>query len=207
MKTTDHSGVARVFATPRNFPVLGRAEPRVARFESQQAHRGARVLVADDSIDSTVGLTTFVEVLGHDARTAYDGRAALELALGWRPDVLFLDLAMPLIDGHEVCRRIRREPWGRRALIVAVTGFGRSEDRWLSRDAGFDRHLVKPVNPRAIAELLQPWLLCGSSSREPVDLRSAAFRAVVRAAGRRFIGQCADPSSKATRHDWRSADR
>ena len=206
MKITDHSGVARVPATPVNFPAFGPAEPRIARFESQRAHRGARVLVADGSIDSTVGLATFVEVLGHDARTAYDGRTALELALGWRPDVLFLDLVMPLIDGHDVCRRIRQEPWGRRALIVAVTGFGRPADRWLSRDAGFDRHLVKPVNPRAIVELLQPWPLCGRSPREPVDLRAAAFRAVARAAGRRFVGQCANGPSKSTWHDW-SGDR
>jgi CheY-like chemotaxis protein len=97
----------------------------------------------------------FLEALGYDVRTAHNGPAALELAQRWHPQAIFLDISMPLIDGDEVCRKLRQERWGRAALIAAVTGFGMPEDRKRSFEAGFDHHLVKPVDPRQIIKLLQ----------------------------------------------------
>jgi CheY-like chemotaxis protein len=115
----------------------------------------ARVLVADDNVDAAVGLAMFLEALGYDVRTAHNGPAALELARRWQPQAIFLDISMPLIDGDEVCRKLREERWGKSALIAAVTGFGMPEDRKRSFEAGFDHHLVKPVDPRHIIKLLQ----------------------------------------------------
>jgi CheY-like chemotaxis protein len=115
----------------------------------------AKVLVADDNVDAAVGLAMFLEALGYDVRTAHNGPAALELARRWRPQAIFLDISMPLIDGNEVCRKLRQESWGKEALIAAVTGFGMPEDRKRSSESGFDYHLVKPVDPRAIIRLLQ----------------------------------------------------
>ncbi len=141
-------------------PTYGaRADPAAA----EAARRGsaaplatpAKVLVADDNVDAAVGLAMFLEALGYDVRTAHNGPAALELARRWHPQAIFLDISMPLIDGNEVCRRLRQESWGKEALIAAVTGFGMPEDRKRSSESGFDYHLVKPVDPRSIIKLLQ----------------------------------------------------
>ena len=129
--------------------------PTIIRAQSRPLPALARVLVADDNIDATVALALFLEALGYELRTAYNGSAALEVARRWRPEAIFLDISMPLIDGDEVCRRLRQERWGREVLIAAVTGFGKPEDRRRSLDAGFDYHLVKPVDPRSIVKLLQ----------------------------------------------------
>src|SRR5262245_4812063 len=115
----------------------------------------ARVLVADDNVDAAVGLGVFLETLGYEVRTAHNGPAALELARRWHPQAIFLDISMPLIDGDEVCRKLRQENWGKQALIAAVTGFGMPEDRRRSAESGFHHHLVKPVDPRSIIKLLQ----------------------------------------------------
>jgi CheY-like chemotaxis protein len=122
---------------------------------SESVETPARVLVADDNVDAAVGLAMFLEALGYDVRTAHNGPAALDHARRWHPQAVFLDISMPLIDGDEVCRKLREERWGKKALIAAVTGFGMPEDRKRSFEAGFDHHLVKPVDPRTIIKLLQ----------------------------------------------------
>jgi CheY-like chemotaxis protein len=132
------------------------AAAEAARRGGQQALEApARVLVADDNVDAAVGLAMFLEALGYDVRTAHNGPAALDLARRWQPQAIFLDISMPLIDGDEVCRKLRQERWGKKAMIAAVTGFGMAEDRKRSFEAGFDHHLVKPVDPRSIIKLLQ----------------------------------------------------
>jgi CheY-like chemotaxis protein len=131
------------------------AASEAARRGSQELEKPARVLVADDNVDAAVGLAMFLEALGYEVRTAHNGPAALELARRWHPQAIFLDISMPLIDGDEVCRKLREERWGKNALIAAVTGFGMPEDRRRSLAAGFDHHLVKPVDPRHIIRLLQ----------------------------------------------------
>ena len=114
-----------------------------------------RILIADDNIDAATCFALLLEATGNEVHTAHDGLEALEAARSWRPDAIFLDIAMPSIDGHEVCRRLREERWAQTVLIVAVTGWGRPEDRRRSLAAGFDHHFVKPVELRQLQELLQ----------------------------------------------------
>jgi len=104
-----------------------------------------RVLIADDLRDSADSLSAYFRSANHEVRTAYDGAEALAAALEFRPHAVFLDIGMPRLNGHEVCRRLREEEWGKDIFIVAITGWGQESDRRLTTDAGFDRHLVKPV--------------------------------------------------------------
>jgi PAS domain S-box-containing protein len=113
-----------------------------------------RVLVVDDNRDSAESLAIFLQLGNHEVRTAFDGAEALELADSFRPDVLLLDLGMPKLNGYEVCRRIREQEWGQRMLIVAQTGWGQEDDKRRTREAGFDEHLVKPVDPTHVAKLV-----------------------------------------------------
>ena len=104
-----------------------------------------RVLVVDDNIDAARALGLLLEQMGHDVQVAHDGLAALEAARGNRPEIVLLDISMPGVDGLGVVRRLRQDPRFRKVPFVAVTGRGTEEDRRLSREAGFDEHLVKPV--------------------------------------------------------------
>jgi PAS domain S-box-containing protein len=113
-----------------------------------------RILIADDNEDATTTLGMVLETLGARVRTASDGVAALEAAADFRPDVALLDIGMPKLDGFEVARRLRNEEWGRRVVVVAMTGWGQEEDKQRAREVGFDHHLVKPVDPAVIHDLL-----------------------------------------------------
>jgi CheY-like chemotaxis protein len=95
-----------------------------------------------------------LQILGHDVRTAYDGAEAVQAAGEYRPDVVLLDIGLPKLNGYDACRRIREQSWGRNLAVVAVTGWGQDEDKQRSKAAGFDRHLVKPVNLPALVDLL-----------------------------------------------------
>ncbi len=105
-----------------------------------------RVLIVDDNLDAALSLSTLLKMTGSETRTAHDGLEAVEVAADFRPDVVLLDLGLPKLNGYDVCRRIREYPWGQRMVLVALTGWGLEEDRRLSRAAGFDHHLVKPVD-------------------------------------------------------------
>jgi CheY-like chemotaxis protein len=109
-----------------------------------------RILVADDNVDSASSLGMLLKIIGHDVRTARDGNEALVVAADFRPDVMLLDIGMPGMDGYELARRVREAPWGKRAMLVAVTGWGQEQARQRSREAGFDQHLVKPVELDAL---------------------------------------------------------
>jgi signal transduction histidine kinase len=113
-----------------------------------------RVLVVDDNRDAAEMLAAMLGAWGQEARVAYDGRGALAIAGAFQPDIVLLDIGLPELDGYEIGRRMRTEPWGQRALLVAVTGWGQESDLERSRHAGFDRHLVKPVVPRLLRELI-----------------------------------------------------
>jgi CheY-like chemotaxis protein len=91
---------------------------------------------------------------GHDVHTAFDGEAALRSAERLLPDVALIDIGMPKANGYEVAQRIREESWGDRIYLVALTGWGQEADRQRAKEAGFDLHLLKPVSPEAIEELL-----------------------------------------------------
>ena len=100
-------------------------------------------------------LALAVQALGYEVEVAYGGAAALRRVEAARPDIVLLDLGMPEVDGYEVCRRIRAAPWGHDILLIAQTGWGNANDRELTRQAGFDHHLVKPVELGALASLLE----------------------------------------------------
>lgn len=115
---------------------------------------GLRILVADDDQDSAESLAMLIQMMGHDVRSAQDGLAAVRLAEAFRPDLIVLDIGMPGLDGYEVCRRIRQQAWGRVVVIAALTGWSRDEDKARSEQAGFDRFLVKPVDPKVLEDLI-----------------------------------------------------
>jgi signal transduction histidine kinase len=124
---------------------------------SAMPERGAirrRVLIADDNADTLETLGTLLELNGHQVFRATDGELALEAAARHQPDIALLDVGMPRLDGYEVARRIRAQDWGRDTLLVAVTGWGQDADRRRSREAGFDLHLVKPLDAGALDRLL-----------------------------------------------------
>ena len=113
-----------------------------------------RILVADDNADALQTLATVLELGGHEVFSASNGSLALESAERHLPEVALLDIGMPLLDGYEVARRIRAQAWGRRITLVALTGWGQDSDRRRSQEAGFDSHLVKPLDLAKLTQLL-----------------------------------------------------
>ena len=132
------------------------AQALEARAESAPRIGGSplRTLIVDDNRDAADSLGMLLRTTGHEIRTAYDGLEALQVASEFRPEVVLLDIGLPKIDGHEVAQRLRREPWGRRMCLIAVTGWSDESDRARSRAAGFDHHLVKPLDTGHLARLL-----------------------------------------------------
>lgn len=130
-------------------------EPQPGGAAVPAAGRVRRVLVVDDEPDGAESLAAVLSLFGNEVRTAPDGEAGVEVAETFRPDVILLDIGMPRVDGYEACRRIRGRPWGRGVVIVALTGWGTDDDRRQARDAGFDHHLTKPVNPADLRALLE----------------------------------------------------
>jgi signal transduction histidine kinase len=113
-----------------------------------------RILVVDDNRDSAESLATLLRLIGNEVRTAHDGRQALEVAAEYRPDMVLLDIGLPVLNGYEVARRLRTEPGYGRPMLVALTGYGSEEDRHRSQSSGFDHHMVKPVDFGALQTLL-----------------------------------------------------
>ncbi|HEY0792644.1 MAG TPA: ATP-binding protein [Chthoniobacterales bacterium] len=118
------------------------------------AHGRAKVLVVEDNRDLAMGLRLLLELKGYVVQVAHDGLEALEAARRFRPAAVLADLGLPGMDGYELAKRLRTEPWGAGALLVALSGYGREEDRQRALAAGFDRHLTKPVDPRVIEAVL-----------------------------------------------------
>jgi signal transduction histidine kinase len=133
-------------------PAAGAAPVPSSEPRQQQPRR---VLVVDDNEDAAQSIAILLGLWGYEATTAYDGNAALAAAADFDPDLVLLDLGLPGLDGCEVARRLRAGGW--RGLLVALTGYGRDEDRARAREAGFDRHLLKPVDPDALRRLLLDW--------------------------------------------------
>ena len=114
-----------------------------------------RILVAEDGRDAADSFGTLLSILGYEVRIAYDGQEAIEAAEAFRPGVVIMDIGMPKLNGYDAARHIRAQPWGKDIFLVALTGWGQSEDRRRSREAGFDRHFTKPVDPAALESLLE----------------------------------------------------
>lgn len=128
-------------ATPA---AISAAEPAPAR----------RILIVDDNRDSADSLAMLLKITGNQTFLAHDGDEAIAAVEKHRPEVVLLDIGLPKLSGHEVCRRVRAQPWGKDIVVLALTGWGQEEDRRKSQEAGFNGHLVKPVNYDELLELL-----------------------------------------------------
>lgn len=129
-------------------------QPEPSKENSGEAGAARRILVEDDNEDARESLALLLEFDGHDVLKASDGPAALIAAREFRPEAILLDIGLPGMDGYEVARRLRVQPETAGILLLAVTGYGQQEDRQRAEAAGFDHHLVKPIDPEALARLL-----------------------------------------------------
>jgi PAS domain S-box-containing protein len=127
-------------------------DERTAELSTPSSRR--RILVVDDNRDSAISLGMMLQLMGNEVRTAHDGLEAVRMAEVFNPDVVLLDIGLPKLNGYEAARRIRHETWGRDMVLIAVTGWGQEEDKRRSKEAGFNFHLVKPVEPASLEKLL-----------------------------------------------------
>jgi CheY-like chemotaxis protein len=162
----EHPPVGAAPGVPLGGPVLalnGFADSPLASSADSGDRVKRRILLADDNNDALESLATLLELGGHEVVTASNGALALECAERHRPEVVLLDIGMPMLDGYEVARRIRVQPWGQKITLVALTGWGQDSDRRRSREAGFDSHLVKPLDMDKLTELLEKLPLSAAS--------------------------------------------
>ncbi len=142
--------------------VLAPGRESHAEEDGRAGHRracGYRILVVDDNKDSARSLALLLKIMGHDTRTAFDGLDAVKAAAEVRPDVVLLDIGLPRLNGYDACRRLREQPGGEGMILIAVTGWGQEEDKLRAKEAGFNFHLIKPVDPAALEKLLAGLLL------------------------------------------------
>jgi PAS domain S-box-containing protein len=145
------------------------AEDKPAPANAERPHLASRrVLVVEDNVDSAATLEALLKIAGHETRVAHDGPEAVEQAEAFRPEVVLLDLGLPKMGGLEVCRWVRAQPWSERVTVVALTGWGQDTDRRRTSEAGFDDHLVKPVDPEKVLGLV------ASLPSRPAPVRSGA---------------------------------
>jgi CheY-like chemotaxis protein len=133
---------------PAGSPAIDRPPPQAVDSAAR------RILVVDDSHDAAESLAMLLQFEGHEIYTAHDGADAVRLAERVRPDVVLMDIGLPILNGYEAARRIRDQAWGAPMVMVAITGWGQDEDREQSRGAGFDLHLVKPVDHRELLRIV-----------------------------------------------------
>jgi CheY-like chemotaxis protein len=122
--------------------------------ENLEAAPGRRILIVDDNRDSADSLAMLLEITGNQTYLAHDGEEAIEAIEQYRPEVVLLDIGLPKLTGHEVCRWVRGKSWGKDIVVIALTGWGQEDDRRKSEEAGFNGHLVKPVDYDKLLELL-----------------------------------------------------
>jgi len=113
-----------------------------------------RVLVVDDNVDAAESSAVLLRMDGHEVRLAHNGMEALQAASEFQPEIILLDIGLPGINGYEVARRLRQQPQFEKTLLIAITGYGQDEDRRRSREAGFNHHLTKPVDPVSLQALV-----------------------------------------------------
>jgi CheY-like chemotaxis protein len=141
-------------------PVLEAVETEAAQPKSGEAPADAarppsrRILIVDDNEDAATSLEMLLHIAGNETTSAHDGVRALEKAETFRPNVILLDIGLPRMSGYDVCRAIRQKPWGQDVVVIALTGWGQDDDRRKSKDAGFDAHMVKPVDYVAFTKLI-----------------------------------------------------
>jgi CheY-like chemotaxis protein len=113
-----------------------------------------RILVVDDLRDAAASLALVCQLYGAEAKVARDGLEALVVGATFQPDVVLMDITMPKLDGYQAARRLRAEPWGKSVVLIALTGWGRKTDIEAASNAGFDGHLLKPVEAEALLQLI-----------------------------------------------------
>jgi CheY-like chemotaxis protein len=143
-----------VIHLPRGLIVADAAPPGHRPDPGVAATATLRVLVADDNRDAADSLASLLEMSGNEVSVAHSGEEAFRLALLEQPQAIILDIGMPGMNGYEVARRVRAQAWGKKTLLIAVTGWGQAEDKKRSRDAGFDHHLTKPIDIAEVERLL-----------------------------------------------------
>jgi signal transduction histidine kinase/DNA-binding response OmpR family regulator len=153
-----------------SLPCLSEVQPAQAMAagvpsQAKPGADGCRVLVVDDNLDAADTVAMFLRTERHVVLTANDGAQALACAASFAPEVVLLDIGLPGLDGYAVARSLRQLPVTRDALLIALTGYGQQSDRAKAREAGFNRHLVKPADPHALAEAIVQWRM--ASKREP----------------------------------------
>jgi signal transduction histidine kinase/ActR/RegA family two-component response regulator len=152
--SADSEGVGKGSVFTVRVPVVATPASMPAATSAHAAARSCRILVVDDNVDVAESMAMALGLFGHDTRAVHDGGAALQTGGEFLPDVVLLDIGLPGQNGYEVARQIRRAPWGRDLLLIAATGWGQDADRQLAEDAGFDRHLTKPVDFAILQTLL-----------------------------------------------------
>jgi CheY-like chemotaxis protein len=138
-------------------PAAALPEP-AGTIPSAHGGRAAEILLVEDNVAAAVTLAEVLELWGYEVRLAHSGSLALAAAAAARPDLVLLDIGLPEMDGYEVARRLRADPTLRGTLLVALTGYGQESDRQRAREAGFDYHLTKPVDPQELERLLSTLL-------------------------------------------------
>ena len=143
-----------VVRLPITHDALQQLRPNTPPHEKLATMTARRVLVVDDNQDAAESLAMFLKLTGHDTHIAHDGLEAVEKAEQLSPDIILLDIGLPKINGFEAARRIRAQSREKKLVLVALTGWGQDADRQKSREAGFDAHVVKPIDPDALTSLL-----------------------------------------------------
>jgi PAS domain S-box-containing protein len=140
-------------------PVLAERPAAAAPTDGQRERTAVtrRILVVDDNQDSAKMLATLLRLTGNEVEMAFDGVEALQAGERFGPEVVLLDIGMPRLNGYETCRRMRQQPWGKEALLIAQTGWGQNEDKRRTAEAGFNAHFVKPISLAALNKLLADW--------------------------------------------------
>ena len=147
-----------VVRLPLALPLSRRPQPDDSAAEGGPSCR-YRILVVDDNKDGAISLSILLRIMGHETFTAHDGLEAVEATAKYRPDVVLLDIGLPRLNGYDACRRIREQAGSTPPVLIALTGWGQEDDRRRSKEAGFNFHMVKPVDPAALEKLLAGLLL------------------------------------------------
>jgi len=151
------AGIGRGTIVEITLPTTRAKQPAPDRTEREAPRapaRALRVAIVDDNVDAAEMLAVLVTGLGHTVKLAYDGASAVQLAAAFEPDVILLDIGLPIMNGYEVAQELRQRPALRHIYLAALTGWGQAEDRRRAREAGFDTHFTKPVSPGAVEDLL-----------------------------------------------------
>ena len=147
-------GVGRGSEFTVELPILDEKAETAACEHPQATQTARKILIADDNRDAALSLAMLLQNMGHQTRVAYDGLEALEVAREFQPDVIFLDLVMPKLNGYEVAQRLKGEKWARSALLVALTSWREEQEGAQAQSTGFDRYILKPLQADQLQELL-----------------------------------------------------